>query len=157
MLQHHPLVMSELDYRPLVVESDAFVGLFAHLVAAKVEVVFGLMWNLDSLVCHAVIAEPFAGVVAEVYVWAHDDQAAAQFFAAFGAFWLVLAYGEFEVIGVSVVFVALELVFVSDLVEVLGVFHVFWLFLEGLVLVRGFGGLAIAAFLEGRKYSYELG
>ena len=68
MLQHHPLVMSELDYRPLVVESDAFVGLFAHLVAAKVEVVFGLMWNLDSLVCHAVVAEPFAGVVAEVYV-----------------------------------------------------------------------------------------
>ena len=57
----------------------------------------------------------------------------------------------------SVVFVALELVFVSDLVEVLRVFHVFRLFLEGLVLVRGFGGLAIAAFLEGRKYSYELG
>lgn len=60
MLQHHDLVITELNDGSLVVESDPFVGLFAHLIASQIEIEFGFVRHLDALGCHAVVAEPFA-------------------------------------------------------------------------------------------------
>jgi hypothetical protein len=103
-------VVVDFDERHFVVDFDAFVGPSADGVAAKVEVVLGLVRHLNSLAGHVLVAEVFASVVAEVAIVADSVQALGESLVAFAAGLLLGAEFVLVVEGVTAVFEHFHLV-----------------------------------------------
>ena len=60
IFQNDSVIITELNYGPLIIESYSFIGLFAHSVALQIKLKFSLEGYLNPLTCHAIITKPFS-------------------------------------------------------------------------------------------------
>ena len=64
MLVHHPFFMLQFDQGHLEVQLDTFEGSPADEVSTQVKLILGFVGHCNAFAGHAVVAEPFASVIA---------------------------------------------------------------------------------------------
>ena len=113
------IVIVDLDYRLLEIAFYAFVAPLGDVVSSQIELLFCVVWDLDSLFSSVVIAKPFSEIVAVIEVASQIHESWREGLFAFEAFAFFLA-------GTWTWFVMenLELVFEFLVEEVFGVAQV---------------------------------
>lgn len=72
MFKNYLFIMPNLDDWHLKIELDAFKGSSADCITSKIEFIFGLVRNLNTLTGHVFIAKPSTRIITEVDITTYN-------------------------------------------------------------------------------------